>query len=271
MFLRKIKFFSLLFFIFCQNVYAKKYNIQSLTNISLTKGNAFGSKTHRQILNNFTEIPISETTSIGEIIQFASAQSSYQHRKEAYSFNGVEFFHRYRFLKSQYANLTVHNSFKFHGIYNENKNLSLMPKQNDYELRLLIAHNMTDWLIKNIISSPKPYFARLELAYRKKFNNPFDELRQRFILGINLSKKYSFIVQDDLIYALTRNTSPTRNSLRQLQNFDFSKNFHHLISPSFIYKYNNDLAFQLGYFHRFSGNDRQYDQNGINLGILNNF
>jgi len=146
-----------------------------------------------------------------------------------------------------------------------------MPKQNDYELRLLIAHNMTDRIINNIIRSPKPYFTRLEVAYRKKFNNNFDELRERFILGLNLSNKYSLLIQQDLIYALTRNTSSTRNSLRQLQNFDFSKNFHHTILPSIIYKYNNDLAMQIGYYQRFSGNDKQFDKNGLSLGILNSF
>ena len=275
MFLKKIsnkfKLITICFLFFSQNSFAKKFNIQSQTTATFTSGHAFGSKTKRQILNNFSEIPLNDTTSIGEIIQFARVQSSYQHHSEAYSFNGAEFFHRYRFLKSQYANFIIHNSFKFHGIYNENKNLSLMPKQNDYELRLLIAHNMTERLINNIIKSPKPYFMRLELAYRKKFNNPFDELREKFIAGINLSPKYSFLISHELIYALTRNTSPTRNSLRQLQNFDFSKNFHHLISPSLIYKYNNDLAFQFGYFHRFGGNDKQYDSRGINLGILNSF
>lgn len=267
----KIMIFFIIFLFFHKNSFAKTFNIQSQTTINFTQGNAFGSKTNRQILNNLSEIPLNSTTSIGEIIQFAKVRSSYEHQREAYSFNGIEFFHRYRFLTSKYANFIIHNSFKFHGIYNENKNLSLMPKQNDYELRLLIAHNMTDRIINNIIRSPKPYFARFEVAYRKKFNNNFDELREKFILGLNLSNKYLLLIQQDLIYALTRNTSSTRNSLRQLQNFDFSKNFHHTISPSLIYKYNNDLALQIGYYHRFSGNDKQFDKNGLSLGILNSF
>lgn len=248
-----------------------KYNIQSQTTLNLTKGHAFGERTQRQIFNNFSEIPLSKNSSIGENIQFSHVNSTYKNNTQAYSFNGLELFYRYRFLATKYASFTLHNAYRFHGIYNENKYLALMPKQNDYELRLLVAHNMTDRLINNILRSSNPYFARFEIAYRKKFHNPFDEIRQRLIMGLNLNKKFSILIQQDLIYALTRNISNTRNSFRQLQNFDFAKDFHHIISPSLIYKYNDQMAWQFGFFYRISGNDGQYDSKGLTLGILNSF
>lgn len=248
-----------------------KYNIQSQTTLNLTKGHAFGERTQRQLFNNFSEIPLSKKSSIGENIQFSHVNSTYKNNTQAYSFNGLELFYRYRFLVTKYASFTLHNSYRFHGIYNENKYLALMPKQNDYELRLLVAHNMTDRLINNILKSSNPYFTRFEIAYRKKFNNPFDEIRQRLIVGLNLNKKLSIIMQQDLIYALTHSISDTRNSFRQLQNFDFSKNFHHIISPSLIYKYNDQIAWQFGSFYRISGNDGQYDSKGLTIGFLNSF
>lgn len=254
-----------------QDINNNKYNIQSQTTINLTKGNAFGEETKRQIINNLSEIPLSKNSSIGENIQFSHVTSTYNNGSQAYSFNGLELFYRYRFLTTKYLGLTIHNSYRFHGIYNENKYLSLMPKQNDYELRMIMAHNMSDRLINNIIKSPNQYFVRFELAYRKKFNNPFDEIRERFIVGINLGKNFSTLIQQDLIYAMTRNSSNTRNSFRQLQNFDFSKDFHHIISPSLIYKQNDKLAWQFGFFYRIGGNDNQYDSKGINVGILNSF
>ena len=256
---------------FAQNNLEKKYNLQSNTWISSTRGNAFVESTRRKILNNSSELPISNLTAIGEIIQFSHAKSSYKNNFQRYSFNSAEFFHRYRFLATKYANFTVHNSYKFHGIYNENKYLSLMPKQNDYELRLLIAHNMTDRLINNILQSEKPYFVRFEIAYRYRFNNPFDEIRQKIYLGIKLNQKFSFLLQQDLSWAVKAHETSTRNSPRQMQNFQFFKYFHNVVTPSLIYKINRDNAVQIAYFKRLGGNDSQYDSAGFNLGLLNSF
>ena len=256
---------------FAKNTLEKKFNLQSNTNFSSTKGNAFGESTRREILNNMSELPISNLSSIGEIIQFSHVKSSYKNNSEAYSFNSVEFFHRYRFLATKYANFSIHNSYKFHGTYNENKYLSLMPKQNDYELRMLIAYNMTDRLVNNILQSEKPYFARFEIAYRYRFNNPFDEIRQRFYLGIKLNQKFSFLLQHDLNWAVTSKETLTRNSPRQMQNFQFSKYFDNVIAPSLIYKIDRDNAVQMAYFKRLGGNNSQYDSAGFNIGFLNSF
>ena len=250
---------------------SKNINIQSLTTLSSTTGSAFGEENHKQIINNFTEIPISKLNSTGLNTQFTTIDSTYKNNTKSYSFNGLEFFHRYRFASNKFASFTVHNSYRFHGIYNENKYLSQMPKQNDYELKLLIAHNMTDRLINHLIKSNNRYFARLELAYRHKFNNPFDEIRERFFLGLNLNQKFSLLLQHDLIWAVSAKESSTRNSFKHLQNFDFSKDFNHIISPSLIYRINNNSALQIGYFKRISGNDKQYDSRGFNLGYLKSF
>jgi len=256
---------------FAQNNLEKKFNLQSNTTFSTTKGNAFGEATRRQIINNSSELPISNLASIGEITQFSHVKSSHNNDSQRLSLNSLEFFHRYRFLATKYANFTIHNSYKLQGIYNENKYLSLMPKQNDYELRFLIAHNMTDRLINNILQSEKPYFARLEIAYRYRFNNPFDEIRQRFYLGIKLNQKFSFLLQQDINWAVTAHQTSTRNSPRQMQNFQFSKNFHNIITPSLIYKIDRNNALQFAYFKRLGGNDLQYDSAGFSLGIMNSF
>jgi len=256
---------------FANNWILKNYNLQSQTTFQSTNGEAFGEKTSRQILNNISEVPLNKTSSIGEISQFSRVNSSYKNNNQGYSFNGIEFFYRTRILATKFANITLHNSYKFHGIYNENKYLQQMPKQNDYEIKLLIAHNMTDRLINNLINPVNQYFARLEIGYRHKFNNPFDEIRERFYLGFRLNDKFSLLTQHDLVFAITRNTSPTRNSRRQLQDFDFSKNFHHIISPNIIYKLNNQSALQIGYLHRFGGNDKQFDSRGFLVGYLKSF
>ena len=266
----KIILILCLFFVNFYSCFAKN-NLQTNTTFSTTKGNAFGEATRRQIINNSSELPISNLSSIGEITQFSHVKSSLNNDSQRYSLNSFEFFHRYRFLATKYANFTIHNSYKFHGIYNENKYLSLMPKQNDYELRMLIAHNMTDRLVNNILQSEKPYFARLEIAYRYRFNNPFDEIRQRFYLGIRLNQKFSFLLQQDINWAMTARETTTRNSPRQMQNFQFSKSFNSVITPSLIYKIDRDNAIQIAYFKRLGGNDLQHDSSGFSLGIMNSF
>jgi len=77
----KIIIFFVIFLFFQNNSFAKTFNIQSQTTINFTQGNAFGSKTNRQILNNLSEIPLNSSTSIGEIIQFAKVRSSYEHHR----------------------------------------------------------------------------------------------------------------------------------------------------------------------------------------------
>ena len=186
---------------FAQNNLEKKFNLQSNTSISSTRGNAFGESTRRQILNNFSELPISDLSSIGEIIQFSHVKSSYKNNTERDSLNSAEF----------------------------------------------------------------------EIAYRYRFNNPFDEIRQRFYLGTKLNQKFSFLLQQDLSWAVTARETPTRNSPRQMQNFQFSKNFYNIITPRLIYKIDRDNAVQIAYFKRLGGNDLQHDSAGFSLGLLNSF
>jgi len=99
---------------------SKNINIQSLTTLNSTKGHAFGESTHRQIINHLSEIPISNLNSFGVLTQLSRVDSTYKNNTEAYSFNGLEFFHRYRFASTKFINFIVHNSYRFHGIYNEN-------------------------------------------------------------------------------------------------------------------------------------------------------
>jgi len=61
----KIILICCLFFVnfsncFAQNNLEKKYNLQTNTTFSSTKGSAFGDSTRRQILNNSSELPISK-------------------------------------------------------------------------------------------------------------------------------------------------------------------------------------------------------------------
>lgn len=141
-------------------------NLQMFNAISFTEGVAFKSDNHKQILNSFIEYPLSNKMSVGLISQASRIDSSHNDGTATYALNTAEIFHRYKILSYKKLGVTMHNSYKFPSIYNENKYLGLMPKQADYEMRFLFAFNMKDRLVNTVVHGDTPYFARFETAYR---------------------------------------------------------------------------------------------------------
>lgn len=252
---------------------AKVRDLQTITSISDVRGEAFGNRTNRRFVTSFAELPLSKNSSIGENSQISQIESSHNDSTKAFALNSLELFHRYKFYSNQNLGLTIQNSYKFQGIYNENKNLALMPKQDDYELRLLVAHNMTDRLVNNILANEKPYFARFEVAYRRRFNNPFDEARTRLWFGLKLNSQLSFLLQDDVAWNLIARSNSLDNG-RNFNKFAISKNANNLANFSLVYRpksFGKDAAIQFGYIKRLSGNAPFYDNDGFAIGLLNKF
>ena len=127
--MRKIYLALLLTLCCAQNSFAE---FQTITTLSGLEGRAFGNQTNKQTLNSLGEYPISKLTSVGEVSQISHVTSTYNGGTSFYALNSIELFHRYKFFSSKYLGITLHNSYKFGGLYNENENLGLMPKQDDY-------------------------------------------------------------------------------------------------------------------------------------------
>lgn len=273
------KYFFLIFILFiAQNSLAaddKKNNLQMMNSLSFTNGEAFGSKNQKEAFNSLVEYPLSNKMSVGATLQASQINSNYQgnspQQSDAIALNSVEAFHRYKFLTYDKFGFTLQNSFKFLGIYQENKHLGLMPQQQDYELRLLTAYNMQDRLVNNILYGTNPYWARFEIAYRKRFSNPFDEFRARLWVGINLTQKFEFLFQDDMIWNVTAKASTTNNSYSNLANFSAKKDANNMGTFSLIYRLNDKVALQTGYVRRLRGNNPFYDYQGVTIGLWTSF
>jgi hypothetical protein len=248
-------------------------DLQMINSLSEADGQAFGKKTQREVFNQFLEYPLSKKSSIGAITQASHIESSHNDKTTAYAINSVEFFNRYKLLSAGKFGLTMHNSYKPKVLsgYNENKYLALMPKQDDYEMRLLLAFNMPDRLVNTVVQNKTPYFARTEIAYRRKFSNPFDQIRFAFWGGVKIDSKFSLLFQDNIDWNVRSKSTRTDNSYSNLSNFSASKDANNVTTTSILYHSSPNLAWQLGYVYRLSGNNPFYDNKALIAGLWSSF
>ncbi len=248
-------------------------NLQTITSLSDLEGTAFKNKTRKEVLNSFSEYPISKKASIGAITQASHISSNRSGSESLYALNSLEFFNRYKLLSYDKIGVTMHNSYKpsIFSIYNENKYLALMPRQDDYELRFLIAYNMKDRLVNTVVHNDQPYFSRLEFAYRKKFSNPFDQMRFALLAGVKINKNFSFLLQDNIDWNVRSKATATDNSYSNLGDFRSSKDANNMATFSLMYHFKNDMALQFGYVRRLHGNNPFYDNQGVVVGLWNSF
>ncbi|MBP7710633.1 MAG: hypothetical protein KA100_06165 [Rickettsiales bacterium] len=261
-------FLTFLLILLGSSAFAATNNLQMFSTISFVEGSAFKSDNRKQILNNFVEYPLSDKTAIGTIFQASRVTSNYNSGTTAYALNTAEIFHRYKLLSYKKLGVTMHNSYKFPSVYNENQNLGLMPKQADYELRFLFAFNMKDRLINTVVRGDTPYFARFEVSYRRKFSNPFDEARFTLWAGYNFNQKFGILLQDNIVWNLRSKANATDNSY---SSFNFSKDANDITNLSLIYRITPDVALQAGYLRRLHGNAPFYDNQGVVVGLWNSF
>lgn len=260
-------FLYLICILFLNSEAFAKPNIQTINSLSFTKGKAFGYDNSKETFNNFTEVLLSKKASVGGIFQASRIDSNY-HNSKAFAINSVEVFSRYKIFSYDKIGITMHNDFKFPGVYREDKYLAQMPKQSDYEFRLLFAHNMKDRLVNTVVGRATPYFSRFEVAYRRRFSNPFDEVRFAFWGGVNLNSKFAILLQDNINW--TVRSKPTSEDISR-SNMQFSRQSNNMGTASLIYRFEKDMALQVGYIKRLRGNNPFYDRSGVIFGLWNSF
>ena len=249
-------------------------NPQSVTSLASLDGNAPREKYHKDVLNHFTEYPLSTQQSIGGTLQASYSnfkQSGTINSTSAYALNSVEIFHRYKIFSDKKLGIAVQNLYKFPGIYNENNSLGLPAKQEDYELRFLFAYNMQDRFVNQVVRGTNSYFFRPEIAYRRRFGNPFDEIRFAFNGGVKINPKFLVLFQDSIIWNVASKANVATNSYSNPSNFQFSKDANNIGTLSLIYRCNNEIALQAGFVKRLSGNAGLYDARGFIFGLWTSF
>lgn len=259
------------FFIFVSAANSFAGNLQTITSLSDLEGKAFNSKTQKQVLNSFAEYPLTKKMSVGAISQASRVESNHNQSTTAYAVNSVEIFNRYKIFSSEKLGIIMHNSYKFPGIYNENKYLALMPKQSDYEFRLLFTHNMPDRLVNTVVQNETPYFLRGEIAYRKRFSNSFDEFRFAFWGGVKINQEFSFLLQDNVTWNVNAKATSTNNSYSNAGDFRAVKDANNIATFSLLYHFDKNTALQAGYVRRLHGNNPFYDNRGVIVGLWKSF
>ena len=262
-----MKRFLFLFILISSTALAQVGDFQFINQASSLNGEAFGFNYTKQNYYSFVEYGISKKTSIGGFLNVAKIDSDYNNKIRQYALFGPEVFHRYKFYTGKKHGFIIHNALKFPNVYNENKYLGLMPKQYDYEIRLLGLYNFKERLVSSIVHDSTPYFVRYEFAYRKRFNNPFDEVRFALWTGFDIGYNLEILIQDNINWNFqTKGTNTLNNTY---SNFDISKDENNIATLSLLYHLNKHTALQAGYVQRLHGNNPFYDYRGIMFGVWN--
>lgn len=239
--------------------------LQMINQVSTLDGAAFGSNYAKKNYYSYLEYALSKKASVGGSVNVAAIDSQYSGGTKQYALFGPEAFHRYKFFARGKHGFVVQNAVKMPNIYNENKNLALMPKQWDYEIRVLGLYNFKERLVSSIVHDSTPYFFRYELGYRKRFNNPFDEIRLAFVGGFDIGHNLSILVQDNINWNINSTGTSVLNST--YSNFDITKYANNIATLSLVYHLNRKVALQAGYLQRTGGNNPFYDSRGITFGV----
>ena len=258
-----------LFFLASSIANAQTGDLQFINSVSFTDGSAFGSANVRENYYSFMEYGYSKKISFGGFLNGVRTDSMYNNGTVRYSIVGPELFYRYKFFAKGRNGMVLHNAIKFPGFYDENKNLGLMPRQWDYEVRLLLLHNFKERLVNSIVHSTTPYFIRSEIAYRQRFNNPFNEVRFVFLGGFNFTNKFGVLIQDNISWNIMNDGYANNPLNNTYDNFNITKDANNLLTTSLIYHCNKHMALQFGYIRRIHGNNPFYDNGGIVIGVWN--
>jgi len=244
--------------------------LQQMALFSLNEGTAFGKKYNKKNLFSFNEHIIDKKNSLGLVFNLAKIDSEY-HNLSRFALFSPELFYRHKFWSYKKFGLILHNAIKFPNIYNEEKHLGLMPKndQFDYEIRLIQLYNFNDRLVGNVVHGLSDYFFRSEIAYRNRINNPFNEIRFASWLGYKLSPKIHLLAQDNIFWNIDNyNHNHLNNSFK---NFQIDKQANNIASLSLLYNLNDENSMQLGYSRRVMGNNPFYDNSSVIIGIWHSF
>ena len=252
-------------FLLTSTVSAREF--QLINQVSNFDGSAFNSDYTKQNYYSFAEYGISKKTSVGGYFNAAKINSDYQNGTTQYALFGPEIFHRHKFFAKEKHGFVLQNSIKLPNSYSENKYLGLMPKQWDYEIRILGLYNFKERLVSSVVHDSTPYFIRYELAYRKRFNNPFDEVRFAFWGGFDIGHNFEVLIQDNITWNIQSQVTNALNNT--YSNLDISKDANNVATFSLLYHLNNYTALQVGYVQRLHGNNPFYDHRGITIGIWN--
>jgi hypothetical protein len=126
---------------------------------------------------------------------------------------------------------------------------------------------MKEGLTNSIIHHSTPYLMRIEFAYRRRFDNNFNEARFNLTAAYFLNAKYGLLFQQSSIWNIYSRNTDNNNSAGFIANNNANNN----AIFSTLYQLEKEIALQFGYMRKIGGNGKNYDSQGLLIGILASF
>lgn len=193
-------------------------------------------------VNVYAEMGWKEGTTLGTTLSLAQVTGTNMPRHisgKNYGISDPALFLRQRLWQGERMVFSVQPLLKLPSYFSNDVLPRSGTTQIDAELRLLAGSSFPLW--------GKEHFANLELAYRKRFDKPEDQLRMDATLGFSLSQNWQILPQLSVIHSLADLGSA---AFTQTPQDDF-----HLLKPqlSVLYHYNDTLTFQAGGYSHLRG------------------
>lgn len=264
----KVSIFTFaLIFLSSKNSFAANY-FQTNSSLANVTGQAGQYDYNKTVLSNTIEYNnLPNQMSVGTNFQLSYVDSEYKNGTNQFAFNFIELWHRWRFYTDDKFRISLQNLYKFPGSYEVNKNIGLGARQQDYEVRILTDYNMKEGLTNSLVHRSTNFLLRFEIAYRRRFENPFDEARMNVVLARNINAKFTLMAQQSVIWNIysSQQNSNTNNSV---SSFNANNDANNMLTFSTLYHLNDKAALQFGYTHKWHGNSTTHDKYGFLVGVL---
>lgn len=194
-------------------------------------------------LNPYAEYGWKNGTTLGASVALDAVTATNGRLQQGtnYGLSDPSLFLRQRLWNNETTVVSVQPLVKLPSVYLDGSLPQSGTNQTDAELRVLAGHSFA-WFDKN-------HYANVEAAYRKRFDDPEDQLRADAILGFTLNDDWQILPQ----LSLTRSTANT-NAMRFTQS---NEDDHNLLKGqlSAVYHWNKNISLQAGAFSHLSGNN----------------
>lgn len=189
--------------------------------------------------NPYAEYGVSDTLTLGinpsyQLLSQASNQGNLYNKGLA----DIELFLRRSLWKNDTTVFSLQPLIKIPSLNGGKGDPALSNNQIDTELRLLAGHSIKYW--------GQYHFANLELAYRKRWEAPGDEIRADGTLGLRWSDKNMLLCQSFNTFSLSNGGGALQ--LANSSDFDLNK-----LQASYVREISERLSLQSGVFTHIAG------------------
>ena len=207
-----------------------------------TSGNRQDQETFLKIeYNPYFETGVTDTITAGVSPRLQRlSQDGASGSGESYGLSEIEFFLRKKVWEYDSKVFSLQPLIKIPGIYSSNENPNIGSKQIDAEIRALFGHSFS--------LSGYALFDNVEVAYRKRFSNPGDEVRVDGTLGGHINDQWMVLAQIFTTFSADSSSGGADFSNTNSTDFDLIK-----LQLSAVKEISDRTSLQFGAFSHVDG------------------